>query len=58
MRHNRAINDQLKNISQNEHSRHRCSPNFLVNMVLGLIACSRQPKKLSLGLQLPALTQG
>jgi len=33
-----SIIDQLKNISQIEHSRHRCLVNFLVNLVCGLIA--------------------
>lgn len=37
------INDQLKNISQIEHSRHRRPINFLVNLVSGLIAYTHQP---------------
>ena len=45
-----TINDQLKNISQIEHSRHRCLDNFLVNLVAALIAYSWQPKKPSLNL--------
>ncbi|MEP7289917.1 MAG: IS982 family transposase [Chloroflexota bacterium] len=40
-----TINDQLKNISQIEHSRHRSPANFLVNVLAGLIAYSWQPKK-------------
>ncbi len=43
-----TINDQLKNISQIEHSRHRSFLNFLVNLLAGLIAYSLQPKKPSL----------
>jgi hypothetical protein len=31
-----TITDQLKNISQIEHSRHRSPINFLVNLVAGL----------------------
>ena len=52
-----TINDQLKNISQIEHSRHRSFTNFLVNLVAGLIAYTLQPKKPSLHLQetLPAV---
>ena len=51
-----TIIDQLKNISQIEHSRHRSPINFLVNLICGLIAYCRQPKKPSLGLgTLPAL---
>ena len=43
-----TINDQLKNISQIEHTRHRSVTNFLVNLVCGLIAYCHQPKKPSL----------
>jgi transposase len=51
-----TIIDQLKNISQIEHSRHRSPANFLVNLLCGVIAYCRQPKKPSLGLgTLPAL---
>jgi hypothetical protein len=44
-----TIIDQLKNISQIEHSRHRSIPNFVVNVLCGLIAYSRRPNKPSLG---------
>lgn len=44
-----CVNDQLKNISPIEHSRHRSVANFIVNMICGLIAYTRQPKKPSLG---------
>lgn len=48
--------DQLKNILQIERSRHRSPINFLVNLLCGLIAYCRQPKKPSLDLgTLPAL---
>lgn len=40
-----TINDQLKNISQIEHSRHRSPVNFVVNLFSGLIAYCHQPKK-------------
>lgn len=43
-----TVNDQLKNISQIEHSRHRSVWNFLVNMLSGIAAYSHQPKKPSL----------
>ena len=43
-----TVNDQLKNICQIEHSRHRCVANFLVNVVAGLIAYTYQEKKPSL----------
>jgi hypothetical protein len=46
-----TINDQLKNVSQIEHSRHRSLTGFMVNLVAGLIAYTFQPKKPSLGLR-------
>ena len=45
-----TINDQLKNISQIAHTRHRSPSNFLVNLIAGLIAYTHQPKKPSLNL--------
>jgi hypothetical protein len=35
-----TINDQLKNISQIEHTRHRSVTEFMVNLVAGLVAYS------------------
>jgi len=40
-----TINDQLKNISQIEQSRHRSPFNFVVNVLAGLIAYCHQPRK-------------
>jgi Transposase DDE domain len=48
-----TVVDQLKNISQIEHSRHRCVANFLVNLVAGLIAYTYQQKKPSLHIRTP-----
>lgn len=45
-----TINDQLKNISQIEHTRHRSPANFAVNLIAGLIAYTHQPKKPSIRL--------
>ena len=45
-----TVNDQLKNISQIEHSRHRSVINCFVNIIAGLVAYCFQPKKPSLGL--------
>ena len=45
-----TINDQLKNISQVAHTRHRSVDNFAVYLVAGLIAYTHQPKKPSLRL--------
>lgn len=43
-----TINDELKNICQIEHSRHRSFVNFLTNMISGLLAYSFLPKKPSI----------
>jgi len=45
-----TINDQLKNISQIEHTRHRSVTNFMVNLICGLIAYTHQPLKPCLNL--------
>jgi transposase len=45
-----SVFDQMKNISQIEHSRHRSPVNCLVNIVCGLIAYCHQPKKPSIAL--------
>jgi hypothetical protein len=56
-----SVMDQLKNISQIEHSRHRSVANCFVNLLGGLIAYTWREKKPSLNirikeqLQLPAL---
>lgn len=45
-----TVNDQLKNIAQIEHTRHRSMFNFMVNLVAGLVSYTRQPKKPALRL--------
>lgn len=45
-----TVFDQLKNISQIEHSRHRSVTSFMVHLIAGLIAYTFQPKKPSLNL--------
>jgi hypothetical protein len=56
-----SVNDQLKNISQIEHTRHRSVANFFVNLLAGLVAYTHREKKPSLNirvkeqLRLPAL---
>ena len=45
-----TVNDQLKNIYQIEHTRHRSKINFLVNLLAALIAYTYQEKKPSLNL--------
>jgi hypothetical protein len=47
-----TVNDQLKNISQLEHSLHRSFANFMVNVVCALIAYTWQPKKPSLNIRM------
>ena len=46
-----TINDQLKNISQIEHTRHRSPTNFFVNLIAGLIAYCLKSLKPSLNLR-------
>lgn len=50
-----TVFDQLKNISQIEHTRHRSFWNFLVNLASGLIAYSWREKKPSLNYNVNAL---
>jgi transposase len=51
-----TVFDQLKNISQIEHTRHRSVNNFVVNLLCGLITYCHRPKKPSLHLDaLPRL---
>ena len=46
-----TVNDELKNICQIEHSRHRSFGDFLANIISGLIAYSFLPKKPSIKYQ-------
>ncbi len=46
-----TVNDELKNICQIEHSRHRSLGNFLTNLISGLIAYCFLPKKPSIKFQ-------
>lgn len=46
-----TVNDELKNICQIEHSRHRSFINFIVNILAGLAAYSFFPKKPSIKYQ-------
>lgn len=45
-----TVNDQLKNISQIEHTRHRSAENFLINLLAGIAAYTHQPKKPSINI--------
>ena len=46
-----TINDELKNMAQIEHSRHRSCPNFICNMVAAIAAYNFFPKKPMLDLE-------
>jgi hypothetical protein len=43
-----SVNDELKNICQIEHTRHRSFTNFITNLIAGLLAYSFLPKKPSI----------
>lgn len=45
-----CVNDQLKNVSQIEHTRHRSPINGIVNMIAAVVAYTFQPKKPALDL--------
>jgi len=47
-----TVNDELKNICQIEHTRHRSFENFLSNLIVGLIAYHFLPKKPSLNIDI------
>ena len=43
-----SVNDELKNICQIEHTRHRSFTNFITNLIAGLLAYSFLPMKPSI----------
>jgi Transposase DDE domain. len=47
-----TVNDELKNICQIDHTRHRSFDNFISNLLSGLVAYSFFPKKPSLNLDI------
>lgn len=47
-----TVNDELKNMCQIEHTRHRGFTNFITNLLSGLIAYSFFPKKPSLNIEI------
>ena len=52
-----TVNDELKNIAQVEHSRHRCFDNFIVNLLGVIAAYYLFPKKLCINVQRAIDTQ-
>lgn len=51
------INDELKNICQIEHTRHRSWANFFSNLIGGLTAYTFLPKKSSINVELGPMAQ-
>lgn len=47
-----TVNDELKNICQIEHTRHRSVDNFLANLISGMMAYHFLPKKPSINLDI------
>ena len=52
-----TVNDELKNIAQVEHSRHRCFDNFIVNLLGAIAAYCLFPKKPRINVQRTIDTQ-
>ena len=47
-----TVNDELKNVCQIEHTRHRSVDNFATNLLAGLIAYNLLPKKPSMNIEI------
>ena len=47
-----TVNEELKNVCQIEHTRHRSVDNFVINLLAGLIAYNLLPKKPSMNLEI------
>ena len=45
-----TVVDDVKNICQIEHTRHRSQEGYILNLTAGLIACSYLPKKSTMNL--------
>ena len=52
-----SVNDELKNICQIEHTRHRSFANFITNIIGGMAAYSFMPKKPAISYQRVKETQ-
>ena len=50
-----TVNDELKNVCQIEHTRHRSVDNFATNLFAGLIAYNLLPKKPSMNIEIMGL---
>ena len=47
-----TVNDELKNVCQIEHTRHRSIDNYATNLLAGLIAYNLLPKKPSMNIEI------
>lgn len=47
-----TVNDELKNVCQIEHTRHRSIDNFTTNLLAGLIAYNLMPQKPEMNLEI------
>ena len=47
-----TVNDELKNVCQIEHTRHRSFNNFATNLIAGLIAYNLLPKKPEMNIEI------
>jgi hypothetical protein len=47
-----TVNDELKNVCQIEHTRHRSIDNFATNLFAGLIAYNLLPKRPAMNLEI------
>jgi len=46
------VHDELKNVCQIEHTRHRSFGNFATNLIAGLIAYNLLPKKPEMNIEI------
>lgn len=47
-----TVNDELNNVCQIEHTRHRSFDNFATNLLAGLIAYNMLPKKPAMNIEI------
>ena len=48
----KIVNDELKNVCQIEHTKHRSFDNFATNLTAGLIAYNLLPKKPAMNIEI------
>ncbi|OAV70293.1 Transposase DDE domain protein [Bacteroidales bacterium Barb4] len=52
-----SVNNELKNICQIEHTRHRSFNSFIANLISGIVACSSLPEKPSVHVEFERTAQ-